>query len=345
MRQRVVAYARWRIPFFTYRTTMKIKRLLPILFVTLAACGGSDEDTPGGNGGSNPTTIINTNKNDIGYDARYGRLEFPRLSTSNSVVIIHTTTDNVDPDNVNYSVEWDYSKKSQRWTCYQMTKATTGRTTNRYQGNPQYPIDPDLANINPSYYFDRPSADYSQRDYFWSSGFDHGHICASYDRLYSKEANYQTFYLTNMQPQYNKFNAGLWLNMENFVQKVASSLGAKDTMWVCKGGSIGNVRLNGKDEYGILQYISNKLIAPKYFFATFIVKKSGQYGAFGFWAENENKDRGYEALNDYVVSIDELEQRTGIDFFCNFPDDVEKDCEARTPEQICTAWRNYGQFN
>jgi len=324
---------------------MNYKRLLPILFVTLAACGGSDDDNSGGNGGSNPPTIINSNKNDSRYDARYGRLEFPHLASSNSVVIIHTTADNVDPDRVNYSVEWDYQKKSQRWTCYQMTKAATKQSTKRYSDNPQYPIDPDLARINPSYYFDVPSADYSVGDYFWGSGFDHGHICPSYDRLYSKEANYQTFFLTNMQPQYNRFNAGLWLNMENFVQKVASALGTADTMWVCKGGTIGNVKLNGKEEYGIMQYIKDKLIVPKYFFATFIVKKNGQYGAFAFWSMNENKDRSYEALNSYIISIDELEQRTGIDFFCNFPDDIENRCEAMTPEQICTAWKNYGQFN
>ena len=75
------------------------------------------------------------------------------------------------------------------------------------------------------------------------------------------------------------------------------------------------------------------------------MKKNGQYGAFAFWAMNENKDRSYEALNSYIISIDELEQRTGIDFFCNFPDDIENRCEAMTPEQICTAWKNYGQFN
>ena len=323
---------------------MQYKRLLPILFVTLTACGGSDDDNSGGNGGSNPTTIINSNKNNTGYDTRYGRLEFPRLASSNSVVIIHTTDDKVDPDQVNYSVEWDYQKKSQRWSCYQMTKATTKAATSRYQGNPQYPIDPDLAKINPSYYLDLPSADYSQRDYFWSSGFDHGHICPSYDRLYSKDANYQTFYLTNMQPQYNVFNAGLWLNMENFLQKVATTLAAEDTMWVCKGGTIGNVRLNGKEEFGILEYIKEKLIVPKYFFSTFIVKKGGQYGAFAFWAENEKYNRSNEALNAYIISIDELEQRTGIDFFCNFTDDIENRCEAMTPEQICTAWKNYEQF-
>lgn len=30
---------------------------------------------------------------------------------------------------------------------------------------------------------------------------------------------------------------------------------------------------------------------------------------------------------DYAISIDELEQKTGIDFFCNLPDDIENAVE------------------
>ncbi len=49
-----------------------------------------------------------------------------------------------------------------------------------------------------------------------------------------------------------------------------------------------------------------------------------------------NEGRDFEACDtnknygDYVISIDELEKRTGIDFFCNLPDDVEKTVEAET---------------
>ena len=41
---------------------------------------------------------------------------------------------------------------------------------------------------------------------------------------------------------------------------------------------------------------------------------------------------------DYAISIDELEERTGIDFFCNLPDDIENVVEANaTPK----AWGFY----
>jgi endonuclease G len=46
--------------------------------------------------------------------------------------------------------------------------------------------------------------------------------------------------------------------------------------------------------------------------------------------ENDtNKNYG-----DYAISIDELEKRTGIDFFCNLPDVVEKEVEAEVDQDF-----------
>ena len=50
----------------------------------------------------------------------------------------------------------------------------------------------------------------------------------------------------------------------------------------------------------------------------------------GFWMEHRD-DYGYEydnfapsdVMKQYAVSIDNLEQKTGLDFFCNLPDVVE----------------------
>jgi endonuclease G len=58
----------------------------------------------------------------------------------------------------------------------------------------------------------------------------------------------------------------------------------------------------------------------------------------GFWAEHLNEDHSNDALKGYVVSIDDLEQKTGIDFFCNLPDDVEEQLEATKSEDIISAW-------
>ncbi|MBO6287887.1 MAG: DNA/RNA non-specific endonuclease, partial [Prevotella sp.] len=200
--------------------------------------------------------------------------------------------------------------------------------TSRYYGDPQYPMDPDL-----------PTSYYLDNDYYWGSGFDHGHICPSADRLYSAEANYQTFFLTNMQPQYKNFNGsgnsgGVWLTMENKVRQWTPK-NTSDTLYIVKGGTIDRVYLEGGAEDGVLQRIDGKLIVPKYFFVALLYKNSTGYRGLALWFPHNNEVHGYDALTDYALSIDELEARTGIDFFCNLPDDIEGQVERALP---LSAW-------
>lgn len=282
------------------------------LLATLAivfSCS-DDNNSPEQQGGSSSK---NENRNIVNTQKAVAGLEFPRLKGGNNKLIVH---ENNDGYGVNYSVEWDCDKKSQRWSCYFLTTKNKKSNTSRYYGDPQYPFDPALT-----------ADEYWPADYYYGSGFDHGHICPSNDRLYSSTANYQTFFLTNMQPQYKAFNGsdpahkykGLWINMENFVHNVR--LSESDTLFVCKGGTIDS-------EEHILSRIQGKLIVPKYFFAAILLKHSTGYRSLGFWFEHSPVYHGDDPLSGYTVSIDELEKRTGIDFFCNLPDDIEAKTES-----------------
>lgn len=292
--------------FNTNYNTMSINQLKflcisTIVCLSLLSCGGSDDDE---NGGGGTGTQVNANKNTHPTNKYVTRLEFPRLKGGSSIVITHNTYEKYG---VNYSVEWDVEKKSQRWTAYQMYQGYQGNA-GRYNGDPQYPYDPDL-----------PSQYYHERDYFWGSGFDHGHMIPSADRQFSYSANKQTFYLTNMQPQYNRFNANLWADLEAKVRKWTPQ-SSSDTLYVCTGGTIDN-------EEHIITRIAGVLIAPKYFYKALLIRNSMGYKAIGFWMQNENVDRGGDDLKKYACSIDELEDMTGIDFFCNLPDNIEDKVE------------------
>jgi endonuclease G len=46
----------------------------------------------------------------------------------------------------------------------------------------------------------------------------------------------------------------------------------------------------------------------------------------------------YEKLADYVINVDRLEQLTGIDFFCNLPDDIEQEVESATRAKMISDW-------
>ena len=45
----------------------------------------------------------------------------------------------------------------------------------------------------------------------------------------------------------------------------------------------------------------------------------------------ENKDHQQD-LRNYMVSVDQIEETTGLDFFSKLPDDVENRIEAIVPE-------------
>lgn len=253
------------------------------------------------------------NSNDATQNLYATRLELPRLKDDgNSILLVHET----DAYGVNLCIEWDCTRKAQRWTAYQLYGANSVTNWNRnnwknteWGGDPFQP-DPDL-----------PADVRTELEQYRRSGYDRGHICPSADRLNSKDANEQTFYLSNMHPQINAFNAGVWLNMENKI-RVWNQPSFRDTLYVVKGGTI-----DGDDK--IIRITDKGLPVPKYFFMAILCKNKDSsqsgYKAMAFWVEHTaNQDSD---LRKYVISIDELEEKTGIDFFCNLPDEIEEKVE------------------
>lgn len=270
----------------------------------------------------------NKNANVVTTDKAVLRLEFPALKkTGRQQIIVHRLSNtDYDKDRVNFCTEWDCDKKSQRWSCYQLHRGFSGN----HSRTGSFTADPALS-----------EGDY-WAEYTYFLGFDRGHICPSADRTFSKEANDQTFYMSNMQPQYHAFNGfdsknnknkGLWLRMEQQLQTWAGNLGPKDTIFVCKGGTI-------DDEKNIIKRIDGKLIVPKYFFTAvlrkYYINGKDEYLALGYWCDQTNSYRTNETIKQHCMSIEKLEQLTGIDFFCNLPDDIEAKVEKNYNE---SSWK------
>ena len=323
-----------------YKRNIKTLTLAAVAAVALSACSSDDG---GGNGGNNE---VNVNKNTAFGDNAATRIEVPHLQGGNSQFIVYRTTDkSFDKDGVNYCVEWDKDLKANRWTCYALTKQNGSGSASRWKGNYNTPE----TSLSSAYFFDLNNL--SLNDYWHytdnmdggehcyihaARGLDHGHLCPSNDRTHSSEINKQTFYLTNMQPQYKVFNGsdpshqykGLWLTMENFVHNFAAKnykFASNDTLFVCKGGTIDNA-----DQ--ILMRVDNKLIVPKYFYAALVWKRTSEnkYYGIAFWFEHTNVYHGDDSLKGYACSIDEVEKKLGnkIDFFCNLPDNIENKVES-----------------
>lgn len=237
------------------------------------------------------------------------RLESPKpKGGENNLIIVK----NDDDYGVNYFLEWDCDKRAQRWTAYRMFKDNSVKTVER-SGDDAWHEDETI----PDEYRSVPE-DYK------SSGFDRGHMCPSADRLQNKNMNRQTFCYSNMHPQYNVLNAGIWGDMEAKVRNWNRNE-FRDTLYVVKGGTI-------DDKSQIFDFYTHGysgLIIPKYFFMAVLCVKDDKYKAMGFWIEHRNSYSESEKkdLKQYAISIDDLEDLTGIDFYYNLDSQIQDEVE------------------
>ena len=163
-----------------------------VIMLTLGACGGDDGPSDPGQG---QNKVVNTNRNipTSMTPKEITRLEFPKLASENSIVLVHHTSGAQD---VSYSCEWDYKKKSNRWSCCAMTNKTIKGGAGRvgdFEEDPNLPTAMRFSDTNAMY---------------TRSGYTRGHLIASADIQYSRKANHTTFYYSNIQPQHYDFNAG-----------------------------------------------------------------------------------------------------------------------------------------
>ena len=253
------------------------------------------------------------------------RLEYPRLSdnlsptkdgaeTKNQIIVKRT-----DDYGITYSLEWDNAKIANRWTCYQLHEGNSLSETGRHD----------------DFKADEEVAVSSTLNDYKGSGFSRGHLCPSADRLCSVQQNKQTFYLTNMQPQYQSHNGVLWANLETLVRNYATndsySASHCDTLYIVKAATISDkVTIDGQQVDGVYPGVKcGQLLVPKYFYMALLHynKATDTYHAVAFWTDHQDVSDTNKKYGDYAISIAELQRRTGIDFFCNLPDAIENDVE------------------
>lgn len=284
---------------------------MTITLICLAAplfwsCSSDDDER-------DPLTI-NTNANKGGEHPEAVRLEIPRLKGG---IVNMFLVKRLSSGDINFCIEWDISKKAQRWTAFRWDATNSGGYVKREDN---FIEDYDIPEM-----YRTTSANYS------GSGYTRGHIIASADRWNSLEANRQTFLYSNMQPQLYSFNGGIWANLEMKVRSW-NTADFRDTLYVCKGGTIDH-------SSDILETTRTGLRVPKYFFMAILCKNksatNGGYKAIGFYLEHRSFYEDEQNLSPYIVSIDRLEELTDIDFFCNLPDQIENQVEAQV---IRNAW-------
>ncbi len=146
-----------------------------------------------------------------------------------------------------------------------------------------------------------------------SSGYDRGHMAPFADLSWSEESGSDSFYLSNMSPQNGSLNRGKWAELEALVRTFAD----KESMCVVTGPVLtdGPYKTIGK----------NKVSVPNYYYKVILDYVGNEIKAIGFILPNEKCE---EDLSYYAVSVDEVENITGLDFFFILEDSIEEKLES-----------------
>lgn len=246
-----------------------------------------------------------------------GRMEIPRLRAKEGIdqFIDHYTMQNGEKKET-YCMEYNYPTFHSRWIAFYITESNaysgSGVIRSDQGGGPGFVVDPDIP------------ADYQTNKSDYNPNYDRGHLCASQDRFYTQAANNQTFYYSNMSPQLNAFNSGIWMYLEGKIRTWGANRNICDTLFIAKGGTINTTDL-------VKTYTTtgkHKVAVPKYYFVALLAKKGNSYHAIGFMLEHKTDyPKSNFGFRQYAMTITELENKTKIDFFPNLPDNIEKSIE------------------
>ena len=133
-----------------------------------------------------------------------------------------------------------------------------------------------------------------------------------------------TYLMTNIIPQTPNLNRGPWLELEMNVAKRYAQY--RDEVWVICGP------IYDDDE---TKRLNDKVSVPTACFKIVVdVTPEGHINLMSF-VFPQDIDRNAE-LKDFLVSIDEVEERTGIDFLHMLKDEHEEKLEKWQPKRI---WR------
>jgi endonuclease G len=215
-------------------------------------------------------------------------LGMPKLAKPGNVIICRT----------GYALQHDQDAKIPAWVSWTMTpKETIGcvKRTNAFEADESL-----------------PKGQRAEVKDYEKSGFDKGHLVPNGDQSWDAQVEFESFYMSNMSPQYPSTNRGIWKQLETATR--AWSYESKHEFLVYAGN------IWGPEDKTIG---SNKVKVPKALFKIVVDLETKQVLAFRFL--NTQADVGSD-LTPFLTSVEAIEKETGITF--DLPQGVIKDSKA-----------------
>ncbi|MFZ1790590.1 MAG: DNA/RNA non-specific endonuclease [Saprospiraceae bacterium] len=222
----------------------------------------------------------------------------PWLPSSTSGTIINHTY---------YSLSYVEAFEQAEWVAYPLTQEILRK--------PNVP--------RTDYFFDDPLIP-SQSATFYDykgSGYTKGHLAPAADMAFDTLAMRESFYMSNMSPQLRAFNNGIWRELE---EQTRDWVYHNNAVYIVSGPVLDQSVKMSKKGVGI----------PNEFFKIILDIDGPEKKAIAFLLPHVVSDR---PLQDFAVTIDVIEARTGINFF---PHLMDQNLETKIEAEVDVAkWK------
>jgi len=201
-----------------------------------------------------------------------------------------------------YFALYNYSLKISKWVAYTIEEWQIEQNVKkRKKVKPDNKIDKTVK-----------KNDYSKKN------FHKGHQVPASHRAYDNEVATEVSYLTNITPQHKDLNQGIWKDLEQICSDLTSE---SEKLYITTGViSTRNKR------------IRNKVVIPDFYFKAILIQYENEFKAIGFIIPN--KEPKGTCLCSYVVTIDSLENLTGLDFFSQLDLTIQNKIESEIDSKL-----------
>ena len=208
-----------------------------------------------------------------------------------------------------YILEHSAKDKISLWVCERVTKEQVSGPLKRPKPEPFAP-DPLLKNARRAELSD-----------YRGSGYDRGHQAPSGDQTVRQDLQNQTYFLSNMAPQFAALNQRIWKTLEERVRKLVET---HAVVYVITGGLFYDeaeenpVMADGYVEYKV---IGNEVAIPTHIYKIVSWKDDqDKWQAVAFFIKNQKESfsKPYR-FDEHTRPVSWIEQATGLNFMPDLP--------------------------
>lgn len=199
-----------------------------------------------------------------------------------------------------YSLLYDEYYEQAQWVAYELDAK---KVLNSFERTNKFLKDPSVPGESAT------NADYQ------GSGYDRGHLAPAADMGYSEITMKESFFYSNMSPQVPGFNRGIWKKLEEQVRQWASDY---HQIFIVTGPVL---------RQGLPTMGPNEVAIPEFYYKVVLDTNIHHQQMIAFLLPNESS---HQSLSSFVISTNELEKITGINFFPKLENKIEEKLESKS---------------